>query len=548
MDKYREYAMQVVNGDIPACIYVKQACERYLSFFGKYDFKPEKCERVINFIAKLKHWKGEYKDKNFILQPFQKWLIYSIFGFYHKNSNKRVTNYVYIELPRKNGKTALIAAICLYMMIADGENGSEVELVANSAKQAQICFEMASYYCSSIDPKNKYFKRYRDKIKFDLTKSSIQVLSADASGNDGYNSYCFVLDEAHEQKDSKLWDVMVSSQGMRKNPLGIIITTAGFNKFGFCYQYRDTCLKILNGTVVNDSQFAAIYTIDENDDWMNPEVWAKANPSFGVTVVPENFEQQILQAKINPSSIIGTKTKNLNMWVDAMDIWLPSEVIANASKKFKIEDIITPETRCYIGVDLAATSDLTAVAYLLPQFTFDENGYPHLQNMYADVKYYLPESTLYNNSNSHLYRQWANKGYLTITEGNVTDYNYITNDLVKMNEKVQIEKICYDAYNSTQWAIDTTNKGFNLVPFAQGLGNFNRPTKEFERLILQGKIVLQDNPINRWCLQNVQMKYDHNENCKPDKATKQNKIDGVIAMVQALGGFLEENQYYDYSL
>ena len=166
MDKYREYAMQVVNGDIPTCIFVKQACERYLSFFGKYDFKPEKCERVINFISKLKHYTGKHNGKNFILLPYQKWIIYSIFGFYHKNSNKRVTNYVYIELARKNGKTALIAAICLYMMIADGENGSEVELVANSAKQAKICFDMASNFCSSIDPKNKYFKRFRDRIKF----------------------------------------------------------------------------------------------------------------------------------------------------------------------------------------------------------------------------------------------------------------------------------------------------------------------------------------------------------------------------------------------
>ena len=535
--------MQVVNGDIPTCIFVKQACERYLSFFGKYDFKPEKCERVINFISKLKHYTGKHNGKNFILLPYQKWIIYSIFGFYHKNSNKRVTNYVYIELARKNGKTALIAAICLYMMIADGENGSEVELVANSAKQAKICFDMASNFCSSIDPKNKYFKRFRDKIKFDLTKSSIQVLSADASGNDGFNSYCFVLDEAHEQKDSKLWDVMVSSQGMRENPLAIIITTAGFNKFGFCYNYRETCLKILNGTVENDSQFAAIYSLDENDDWMNPDVWVKANPSFGVTVLPEYIEQQILQAKVNPSSSIGVKTKNLNMWVDAMDVWLPSDVIANASKKFKIEDINLAETLCYVGVDLAATSDLTAVAYLYIQIKTDEEGFPVVENVYIDVKYYLPESTLHNNSNSHLYRQWANKGYLTITEGNVTDYNYITRDLVNANAKIQISKISYDSFNATQWAIDTTNKGFYLVPFAQGLGNFNRPTKEFERLLLQGKIVLQDNPINRWCLQNVQMKYDHCDNCKPDKATKQNKIDGVIAMVQGLGGYLEDNHY-----
>ena len=262
--KYKDYAEAVISGKVVACKYIVLACKRFLSWFDKYDFRVDKVDRVVNFISKLKHSTGEHNGKNFILQPYQVVIIANIFGFYHKGTDERVVKYVYCELARKSGKTALAAAICLYMLVADGENGSEVELVANSAKQAKICFQMCSNYLQSIDKKGKYFKRYRDSIKFDYTKSLLQVLSSDADGNDGYNSYCFCLDEAHAMKDSALFDVMCSSQGMRKNPLGMIITTAGFNKFGFCYEYRQTCLDILHGLKENDSQFAAIFATSSN--------------------------------------------------------------------------------------------------------------------------------------------------------------------------------------------------------------------------------------------------------------------------------------------
>ena len=273
MNDYTDYAKQVVSGQIVACNYIKQACQRYLDWFSKYDFRADKVDRVVNFIKHLKHTTGRHNKQPFELLPYQKWIVANIFGFYYPNTDKRVINYAYIELARKQGKTALAAAICLYMLIADGESGAEVELVANSAKQAKICFQMASNYLSTIDPKGKFFKRYRDTIKFDKTKSIIQILSSEAGNNDGYNSYCFCLDEAHEQRDSRLWDVMCSSQGMRENSLGMIITTAGFNKFGFCYNFRQVCTEILSGVKEDDSQFIAIYTLDEDDNWHDPDCW-----------------------------------------------------------------------------------------------------------------------------------------------------------------------------------------------------------------------------------------------------------------------------------
>lgn len=530
-NKYTAYALDVQEGKIKACNYIKLATKRYLDWFDKYEFRPDKADKVVNFVSNLKHFTGAHNGKPFKLLPYQEWIVYNVFGFYYPNSNRRVVNYMYCELARKNGKTALIAAICLYMLIADGESGSEVELVANSAKQAKICFDMSSNFLGSIDPKGKYFKRYRDKIKFDKTKSFLQVLSSDASGNDGYNSYCFCLDECHEQPDSRLWDVMVSSQGMRHNPLGIIITTAGFNKFGFCYNYRNTCVQILNGAVEDDSQFAAIYTIDEDDDWGDPEVWIKANPSLNITVLPEYLEQQVKKAKNNSTLEVGIRTKNFNQWVSSQDIWISNDTLLANTENVDI----TKYKECYgyCGVDLSAVSDLTAMAVMIPldgKFIFK-------------VNYYLPQSALKDNSNAELYKDWHRKGYLTITEGNVVDYDYLQTDLQKIANNVYISKVAYDAYNATQWAINCTAAGLPLEPYSQALWNFNRATKEFERLIKQGKVIIDNNEITRWCFSNVSLKYDHNDNVKPVKMEAQQKIDGVIAILEALGIYLNIPRY-----
>lgn len=531
MQKYKEYAEQVINGDIIACEYVKLACKKYLEFFDKYEFRADKVDKVVNFISKLKHFTGKHNGKPFNLLPYQYWIIANIFGFYYPNTNKRVINYIYIELARKQGKTALAAAIVLYMLIADGENGSECELVANSTKQAKICFDISSNFLQSIDSKGKYFKRYRDKIKFDKTKSFLQVLSSDAGGNDGYNSYCFVLDECHEQKDSKLWDVMVSSQGMRDNSLAMIITTAGFNKFGFCYSYRQTCIDILHGVKEDDSQFTAIYTIDDGDDWRDKDNWVKANPSLGHTVSYDYLQQQVNKAVNNVSLEVGTRTKNFNQWVSSSDIWLSNDLLLKNTEKVDLSTF--KECTAYIGIDLAAVSDLTAVSVMIP---FNDK-------FYFKTFYYLPQSALKDNANAELYKDWKRKGFITITDGNVTDYDYVLKDIMSISKDVYVDKIAYDSYNATQFAINATSEGLPLEPFSQALWHFNKPTKEFERLIKSGKVVIDNNEITRWCFSNVYLKSDYNENVKPVKVETMNKIDGVISMIEALGIYLEQPQY-----
>lgn len=530
--KHQEYAHKILNNEITSCKYIKEACKRYFALFDKYEYRADRVERVINFINKLKHFKGQHNGKPFILMPWQIWIISSIFGFY-KEDGKRLVNNVYIEVSRKNGKTAFIGAIALYMLIADGENGAEIDFLANNAKQASIAYEFASYFLQSIDPKGKYFERLRSKIKFDKTKSFIQVLSSESSGLDGFDSSCFVLDEVHEQKDSRLYDVMISSQGQRQNPLALLITTAGFNLFGFCYPYRKVCTEIIMGAKEDDSMFSAIYTLDEEDRWDDSSVWIKSNPNLGITVQTDYLERQINNAKINPSLEVGTKTKNLNMWCTSQDVWLNNDLILENTKEINFEDF-DEETVCWLGVDLASVSDMTALSLFIPY----EDKY------YFKSWYYLPESCLENNPNSRLYLEWYKKGYLTLTKGNVTDYDYVTSDIKKISEYFLIDKIAYDQYNSVQWAIDCTAEGLPLEPYSQALWSFNRPTKEFERALKMNKVVIDNNPITRWCFANVTLKRDFNENVKPIKGNSvHEKIDGVISMLQAFGIYLMQPQF-----
>lgn len=546
--KYKQYALDVVQGRQIACKYVIQACERYLSWFERDDllFRPEKADAVINFISKLKHYSGRFNRKPFLLLPYQKWMIYSIFGWYYKDDKeKRVTKRLYIELSRKQGKTAFLSAISLFCLLETP--AAECYMVANNAKQAKICFDMASNFLSSIDPKGKFFERYRDSIRFNATKSKIQVLSNNSSGNDGFSPSFYVLDEAHEQPDSKAWDVMISGQGARYNDncLAAIITTAGFNKYLFCYEYRQTCLEILSGLKTDDSQFIAIYTQDENDDIFNDEeCWIKSNPSLGVTVSKEYLREQVTNAQNNTSLLNGVLTKIFNTWVDSQDTWITHDELLACSKSFELSDFNPDEDLCTVGIDLASVSDLTAVSALV----------------YKGDKYYfkswafVPETCLNpSNSNCELYRRWKREGFLQVTSGNVTDYDYILKLLSEI--PLTISSIAYDPYNATQFVISGQSLfGLNFEPYSQSIFNFNRPTREFERLLKSGKVVLDYNPITLWNFNNCVLKQEPScGNVKPIKSgsgkseNKSGKIDSVISILESLGRFLE-NPILDTSI
>lgn len=422
--------------------------------------------------------------------------------------------------------TALAAALCLYFLIADGEDGAEVDLAANSKEQAKLAFEFCSAFSKQIDPKSKYLTPFRDSILMDANHSKLKVFAADDSKLDGFNASFGLVDEYHSAKTSKVRDVIKSSMGMRQNPHLCTITTAGFDKTLPCYKLRTTAIEILNGLKKDDSMFIAIYSLDGDDDWTIENYWKKANPNLGITVQPKFLKEQVTSAINTPSEEVGVKTKNFNIWCDSSAVWIPERYIIKASKKINLFDF--KDEICYIGADLSATSDLTAVSYLIPK-----DG-----KFYAKVFYYLPQSCLSDNANRELYKNWKNQGLLTITQGNVTDYDYITKDMLKYRDYLTITSVGYDKWNATQWAIDATDEGLPLEEYSQTIGNFNQPTKELERLILSGKLIIDNNEITRWCFSNVALKEDYNDNCKPVKTSKLKKIDGVIAIIQSLGMYL----------
>lgn len=534
MTKYDQYAEDVISGRQVACKYIKLACQRYRKFRGIYEFRAEKVDNVIDFISHTKHTAGKFKGKPFILEPWQEFVVANIFGFYTDDGH-RLTQSVFIECARKVGKTQFIAAIALYCLVADGESMAEVPILANSAQQAAILLNMSKLLVGYLDPKHRHFTRLRDIIKYPKTNSSMYIKASDSANLDGLNPYVFCLDEVHEYKDSSIYDVMVSGQGMRENPLGIQITTAGFDITGYCYGVRTTCVNILKDLAVDDTQFSMIFELDKDDDWEDENVWIKANPNLNVTVTTDWMKKQLNKAKNNPDLLRSFKVKNLNIWqAGSVNQWLDNSIIEDATTNVPWETFTDGESITWMGIDLSSVSDLTSASYM----TKRDNVY------YFKTQYYLPEASLEDPNNGEKYRKWHREGYLTLTPGNVCDYDYILNDILKNREQgIQLDTVSYDSYNATQFAINATSMGLPMTPYAQALYNFNRPTKEFERLIKQGRIVLDYNPITAWCFSNAVLKTDWNGNVKPVKKDGQNvaspnKIDGVITIVESLGGYL----------
>lgn len=532
MKPYYRYAKEVTEGKIVCGENIRLACSRFQKDLQRTDleFREDVADRAIGFISTLKHFAGKSSGKNFILEDWQQFIIANIVGFYWLSGERRFTS-SYIEVSRKNGKTALAAALCLYYLIADGEDGAEVDLAANSKEQAKIAFSFCSTFAKQLDPKAKYLRAYRDSILFDVNNSKLKVFAADDSKLDGFNASFGLVDEYHSAKNSRVRDVIKSSMGMRQNPHLCTITTAGFDKTLPCYKLRTTAIDILNGLKEDDSMFIAIYCLNEEDEWTDEKNWVKCTPNLDVTVTQKYIREQVQSAINNPSEEVGVKTKTLNLWCDTAEVWLPESYLIKSSGRISLEEL--KELPCYVGVDLAATSDLTAVSYLVIK-----DGIYYFWN-----HYYLPESALKEKPDRELYKYWKQQGLLTITEGNVTDYDYITNDIMKNGEAVSIQKVGYDKYNATQWAISATDLGLPLEEYSQSLGNFNKPTRELERLLLSGKCKIQNNEITRWCFKNVTLKSDHNGNVKPNKSVKAKKIDGVIAMIQALGMYLTTPHY-----
>ena len=537
-EKITTYPWDVLEGKILTCENIKLACKRFMDFLDMEDryFDVGDVERTIRFFERFRHFTGQYNNKPFILQDWQKFMICGIYGFKWKKDNTRVTRTFILSVSRKQGKTSCISIMAIKALLE--ENNAQVIVAANSASQASILFKMASSYLKSLGGKvDKLFRRFRDRIMFDKTDSSMRVVSADASRLDGLNCNFAVVDEISQAPNSDVYDVLESSMGSRQQPLMCCCTTRSNNQSGFYKELEQSGIDVMRGLKQDDSVFCLVYTLDDGDDCEDEEVWKKCSPNLGISVSEDFYRQQITKMKNNPSQTTAIMTKVFNVWTSTSNVWIPQSYTFKVMDKVRMDDF--KDKLLYLSFDLASTSDLTCLSAM-----YEDNGTYYFKNWY-----YLPQEALKTSTNKDNYKKWQRQGFLTVTQGNVTDYDYVMNDIQKLQDNSEgIVRISYDSWNATDFTIRLTEGGFNMKPYSQSIGSMNRPTKAIERLIMEGKnIVIDKNPITLFCFENSVPKPDYNDNIKIIKESYENKIDGVIAIIMNYGGFQEEN-HYDGSL
>jgi phage terminase large subunit-like protein len=501
-------------------------------------FDKKAAQKAFAFFSLLKHSKGEFAGRNFDLSPWEAFIIYALFGWKRANNTRRF-RYAYIEVARKNGKTTFAAAISLLMLIFDGEQGAEIYTAATNRGQAKICFDEAKNMINKSPALKKYIDTYQRTLVMETTLSKMEPLARDSDKLDGLNPHLAVCDEMHAWKTDDLYNVLKSATGARSQPLIFTITTAGFDKMSPCFEMRKTYIDVLNGIKKQENTFVLIFTLDEGDDWKNPKAWEKANPNLNISVNHEYLEEEFTSA-INRggSEEVNFKTKNLNLWVDAPTVWIQDEKILACNHHTEPEEL--KGKKCFGGLDLASHVDINAFALFFPNI----NGRP-----VAKIYYFIPEAKVTEHEDRVDYRRWIAEGRIIVTPGNVIDIDEQVNYISKIVKNYDCQNIAFDpakAYHGTVQGLQ--KKGLNdiLDEFAQGIRYMSEPTRELQRMVEGAEIDLLGDPILRWMFRNAVAITDTNDNIKLDKKKSQHKIDGLIALANAIGGFMSGDKIKPY--
>lgn len=500
---------------------------KFMAETSHYD--KDAADFAVNFIQCLAHTKGIWAGKKFELVDWQEKIIRDIFGT-KKENGYRQFNTAYVEIPKKNGKSELAAAVALLLTCADGEERAEIYGCAADRQQAAIVFDVAAdmvAMCPALKKRVKILHAYK-RIVYLPTNSFYQVISAEAYSKHGFNISGVIFDELHTQPNRKLFDVMTKGSGdARMQPLYFLITTAGNDIHSICYEVHQKALDIMEGRKIDPTFYPVIYGAKENEDWTSPDVWKKANPSLGITIDIEKVEAACNSAKNTPAEENSFRQLRLNQWVKQESRWL--SVLKWDACKVDFEESYLEGRICYGGLDLSSTADLTAFVLVFPPLD-DEEKY------FVLPYFWLPEETLSIRANRDKvpYDLWAREGYLQTTEGSVVHYSYIEKFIENLGEKFQIREIAFDRWNATRTIQILEDEGFTMVQFGQGFGSMSSPTKELERLVLDKKIAHNGHKVLRWNIDNIVVRQDPAGNIKIDKMKSSEKVDGAVAMVMAL--------------
>jgi len=484
-------------------------------------------DKAVKFISGLKHTKGEYAGKSFILAPWQENdIIRPIFGTLNSDGSRQY-RIAYIEIPKKNGKSETAAAIALKLLYADGEMGGEVYSAAADRDQAGIVFNVAA---AMVRNKRVLEERGRvvdstKRIVIYKTASVYRAVSAEVGTKEGVNPSGVMFDELHVQPNRKLWDVFRTAGGTRRQPLTVAITTAGYDRHSICYELHDYALKAIKGIVKDPTFFAYICRVPEKEDWTDERLWYAANPALGDFRKIDEMRTLAAQAKEVPAMQNTFRRYYLNQWVKQETRWVDMSVWDASAGDVDLSELEGMD--CYAALDLASSTDIAALALV----------FPFGDSYVVLLFFWIPEENMIKRSQKDRvpYEVWERQGHVIATPGNVIDYKAIFGKIEDLNKKYHICEIAYDRWGMTQLSQDLAGAGYEMVPFGQGFASMSAPTKEALKLLLGKKLQHRGNPVLRWMADNTMVEQDAAGNQKPSKVKSIEKIDGMVALIMALG-------------
>lgn len=527
-----EYWNKIQSGEVVACKRLKQQYQKLVDELNHpkdpWIFDVDKATRPIEFIEKFcRHSKGKWIGKPVELELFQKAKIQAVYGFVHKDTGLRRCREAFTLVGRKNGKSTEKAATGLYMLVGDGEGGSEVYSVATKKDQARIVWTEAHNMVSQSPALSKYVKKRKTDLYFPVAFSKFEPLASDSNSLDGLNTHYCVMDELHAIKDRNLYDVMKQSMTAREQPMLDMITTAGFVRECIFDSIYDYACNVLDGIVDDDRFLAFIYELDDRSEWTNFRMWEKANPGLGTIKDYNELAANVERAKNDPDFLPTVLTKDFNVRDTVAGTWLTFDQINN-EETFDIEEM----RNCYAvgGVDLSSTTDLTCATLLLIKAGSDKK--------YAIQQYFLPAELLEQRVKEDKipYDKWAQRGLLTLCDGNKVNYSDVTAWFQRMYTEYQIIPLWvgYDPWNSQYWVQEMKDLGLNLIEVRQGFKTLSQPMKELGADLAAKRINYNSNPILKWCLTNTNVKRDENDNIKPVKGSNnRQRIDGAVSLLIA---------------
>ncbi|HBH39875.1 MAG TPA: terminase large subunit [Curvibacter sp.] len=545
------YAQRVVDGQETAGRLERRYCARFLGDLEQqgsegfpYRFDEAAGARACRFIELLPHIKGEWAKPVYVEGRFQHgriqlgdWqclVVLQIFGWRHVATGLRRFRRVYLEVARKNAKSTLAAGIALYMEVADNEPGAHVYSAATTGDQAREVFDVARNMALRLP---EFQARFGVEIgKHDITvpetASSFKPLNAEGSTLDGLNIHCAIVDELHAHKTRAVYDVLDSATGARSQPLIVMITTAGSDRSGICYEQRDYTVKVLDGVIQDETWLGVIFTLDEDDIWHEPEVWRKANPNLGVSVKMDDMEAAARKALAQPSAQANFLTKRLNVWVNSDSAWMDMQAWERCEDKTLTVDRVK-HLPVISGLDLASKVDVAAKVNI--HYDADADHY------YLLPTFWLPERAVEQGRNSQ-YDGWRRAGHLQVTDGEVTDYDEIEDAIRADVCTLQVKEIPFDPWQASQLSSHLLEEGAPMVEYRQLVQNMSEPMKQLEALVLQRKLTHNGNPMMTWMISNVVCHRDAKDNIYPRKERDENKIDGPVAAIMALGRWIAGQQ------